>query len=166
MYPNIDVPPYGELPIQGTPYSLYRCTPLQVYFYKGIHEDSLKNYAWRWSQNENGWMVQTISLGAFWSVASFMVTHICGVFDWSGANIDQTTLDLSHSPPGYDVIGPGPVGSLLRKVLSWTRGLFKGSTRELFKGSTRGSLREVHGAPINGIMPFYDPPKSVANQHI
>ena len=27
----------------------------------------------------------------------------------------------------------------------------------LFKGSTRGSLKEVHGVPINGIMRFYDP---------
>ena len=30
----------------------------------------------------------------------------------------------------------------------------------LFKGSTRGSLKEVHGVPVDGIMHFYDPPKS------
>ena len=29
-----------------------------------------------------------------------------------------------------------------------------------FKGSTWRSLRKVHGAPIKGIMHFYDPPKS------
>ena len=31
---------------------------------------------------------------------------------------------------------------------------------ELFKGSTRISLKEVHGVPVDGIMHFYDPPKS------
>ena len=60
----------------------------------------------------------------------------------------QVGLEAASSPAG------DPGGGAPRVLLNKT------AASRLFKGSTRGSLKDVHGPLVNGIMHFYDPQKS------